>query len=182
VGHPRADALDLLIVEVEHEGRWPLFDDAPEDAELHYTNSFKAISAEKTYRPPRRTPRPRIHGVVTGIVQPLPGADVGAVARLDEHGRYVVQIHFDTAPPGGQKASHAVRMAQPYAGPNHGMHFPLRPGAEVLLGFVDGDPDRPIILGAVPNAIAPSPVAAANANTHRISTAAGVVIEISDRH
>lgn len=179
-GHPHLDALELLFVEVEHEGRWPAFDEAGSE-EASYESSFKAIPAAKTYRPPRRTPRPRIHGLVTGVVQPGRGAALGSQACLDEHGRYTVQFHFDTAPTSAARASHPVRMAQPYAGPGHGMHFPLRPGAEVVIAFVDGDPDRPVIVGAVPNAITPSPVVASTANTHRISTAAGVLVEISER-
>ena len=59
------------------------------------------------------------------------------------------------------KHSSWLRMAQPYAGENHGMHFPLHKGTEVLLTFIDGDPDRPIVQGAVPNAETSSPVTSA---------------------
>ncbi|XXX81333.1 type VI secretion system tip protein TssI/VgrG [Sorangium sp. So ce134] len=178
--HPRFDAPErLLLVEVEHTATLPTFDE--EGVQASYANTFTAVPASIHYRPPRRTPRPRIHGFVTGIVQPGPQGETGGVARLDGDGRYTVQFHFDTALPGEQKSSHPVRMAQPFAGPNHNMHFPLRPGSEVLLVFADGDPDRPIIVGAVPNAAAPSSVNAAVADRHRITTAAGAMIEIRDR-
>ncbi|AUX31876.1 MULTISPECIES: type VI secretion system Vgr family protein [Sorangium] len=178
--HPRLEAPEgLLLVAVEHTATLPTFDEA--DVAASYANTFTAVPARIHYRPPRRTPRPRIHGFVTGVVQPGPEGETGGVARLDGDGRYTVQFHFDTALPGEQKSSHPVRMAQPFAGPNHNMHFPLRPGAEVLLVFADGDPDRPIIVGAVPNAAAPSAVNAALADRHRITTAAGATIEIRDR-
>ncbi|WP_437715851.1 type VI secretion system tip protein TssI/VgrG [Sorangium sp. So ce448] len=178
--HPRFEAPeDLLLVEVEHAARLPAFHEA--GVQASYANTFTAVPGSVSYRPPRRTPRPRIHGFVTGVVQPGPGGESGGVARLDGDGRYTVQFHFDTALPGEQKSSHPVRMAQPFAGPNHNMHFPLRPGAEVLLVFADGDPDRPLIVGSVPNAAAPSAVNTASADRHRITTATGAMIEIRDR-
>ena len=56
-----------------------------------------------------------------------------------------------------------MRLVQPYAGSGYGSHHPLHKGTEVVLAFLDGDPDRPIIVGAVPNAQTPGPYAAANA-------------------
>lgn len=177
--HPRLDRREaLLFTEVVHTATLPLFDE--DGSKARYDNAFTAVPGGVEYRPPRRTPRPRIHGVVTGIVQPGPDGDTGGIARLDAEGRYTVIIHFDTALPGEKKASHPVRMAQPFAGPNHGMHFPLRPGSEVLLAFADGDPDRPVIVGSVPNAAAPSNVNAASADRHRITSATGALIEIRD--
>lgn len=179
VDHPRLAASEpLVFTEVVHEAYIPVFDD---DEAGTYTNSFLAIPGERTYRPPRRTPRPRITGVLTGIVQPGQDGETGGVARIDADGRYTVQFHFDTAAPGEQKASHAVRMAQPYAGPDYGIHFPLRRGTEVLIAFADGDPDRPVIIGALYNAVAPSPVAATNATEHRIRSATGSLFEMSSK-
>ena len=66
---------------------------------------------------------------------------------------------------------------QPFAGPSQGMHFPLRPGTEVLVAFVDGDLDRPVIVGAVPNEITPSPVTSKDAHMHRIASHHGLLIE-----
>ena len=174
-GHPLFSTLDLLFTEVTHDYR------VAGDGKGTYANTFRAVSAKHDYRPERKTKRPRISGFVTGIIQPGPGGAIGGVAQLDEVGRYSVLFHFDTSPPNTQKTSKPVRMAQPFAGPNHGMHFPLRPGSEVLVAFLDGDPDRPIIIGSVPNAIAPSPVNVGNATKNRISTAnGGIVIELGD--
>ena len=72
-------------------------------------------------------------------------------------------------------------MAQPHAGPGYGMHFPLKPGTEVLLAFIDGDPDRPIIIGAVPNEVTPSPVTSVNSQKNQIKTVSGILIELDDR-
>ena len=76
--------------------------------------------------------------------------------ELDGQGRYKVKMPFDLSGRQEGKASHWLRMVQPYAGTDHGMHFPLHKGTEVLLTFVEGDPDRPIIAGAVPNPEKPS--------------------------
>ena len=177
-GHPRLEETPLLVVDARHELTLPVGGEAA--ATSRYECELRLVASRPTYRPPRITPRPRIHGVVTGMVQPGPGGETGGVARLDDEGRYTVQFHFDTTDYDGLKASRPLRMAQPFLGSNHGMHFPLRPGAEVLLAFVDGDPDRPVILGAVPNAVNRSPSVARNANANRITTASGVLLEITD--
>jgi type VI secretion system secreted protein VgrG len=67
-------------------------------------------------------------------------------------------------------------MATPYAGSDHGMHFPLHKGTEVLLTFIDGDPDRPIIQAAVPNPETPSVV---NSEGQASSVAVNVTPESS---
>ena len=87
---------------------------------------------------------------------------------------------FDTAGPGERKASCPVRMMQPLAGPNYGVHFPLKPGTEVTLAFLDGNPDRPVITGAVPNPITPTPVSSPVSTKSRIKTRSGIVIEFED--
>ena len=126
----------------------------------------------------RVTPRPRMAGIMSGIVEAAPGSD-GARPWIDDQGRYRVRLLFDFADHGVQ-ASRAMRMAQAHAGPGIGTHFPLRPGVEVLMAFIDGDVDRPIIIGAVPNALTPTPVADRDAMRHRIRTTSGVLIEIED--
>ena len=88
-------------------------------------------------------------------------------AEIDDLGRYKVILPFDQSGNAEGKASRWVRMAQPYAGANYGMHFPLHKGAEVLLTFVDGDPDRPIISGSVPNPDTMSPVTGGNQDVQR---------------
>jgi type VI secretion system secreted protein VgrG len=176
--HPRLEAEQpLLVTEVVHEAHLPLANETGR-VEAGYRNTFRAITEDVVFRPARRTARPRMPGVVTGVIQPGSAGEIGGVAKLDPSGRYIVQFHFDTAPHrDGSKASHPVRMAQPFAGHGNGMHFPLLPGTEVLIAFANGDPDRPVIVGAVPNPVSPAPVVAAEAHTHRIRSSQGVTIE-----
>ncbi|MFO0553810.1 MAG: type VI secretion system tip protein TssI/VgrG [Polyangiaceae bacterium] len=168
--HPYIDGKRLLIVEVEHSV-----------VAGAYTNRFRAIDSAHRYRPPRSTPRPRIYGLVTGTVAVGTNAPVGGRAQIDDEGRYNIQIHFDAAVrEGHERASHPIRMAQPFAGPNHGFHFPLRPGTEVVIAFLDGDPDRPIIVGSVPNATNRSSVTLKNSHANRIESATGIVLQFSE--
>jgi type VI secretion system secreted protein VgrG len=177
-GHPHLDDPSLLIVEIEHR--------AVQAVGLHgghagegYTNVFKAVDAARPYRPPRVTPRPRIPGVLTAITEPAPKGSAGRVAQLDDQGRYTIRFFFDTGE-ARQRSSAPVRMAQPHAGSGYGVHFPLKPNVEVTVYFVDGDPDRPIIAGAVPNPVTQSPVTAADAVMNRIKTESGIVFQIKD--
>jgi len=130
------------------------------------------------FRPERKTERPRIAGAITARID---AAGSGQYAELDEHGRYKVVLPFDLSGRKDGKASAWVRMAQPYAGSDHGMHFPLHKGTEVLLTFIDGDPDRPIIASAVPNPETPSPVKDSNQTMAAITTGGGNKIHIEDR-
>jgi type VI secretion system secreted protein VgrG len=175
--HPTLGSVDLLIVEVEHEGEQVV--DGGTAAGHGYRNTFKAIPASQTYRPPRVTPRPRIHGVVGGVVDGGPAKGTTR-AYLDDQGRYLVKFFFDTLDDDKQAPSKPVRMAQPHAGPDYGMHLPLKPGTEVLVAFVDGDPDRPVIVGAVPNPVTRSPVDRTNATVHRIKTQSGIYMDLVD--
>ncbi|WP_437528641.1 type VI secretion system tip protein TssI/VgrG [Sorangium sp. So ce726] len=173
-GHPNLESLDLLFVEVEHRATLLTGRDEPR----RYVNTFRAIPGQNTYRPPRVTPTPRIGGVVTGIVDAGPGGG-GNDAQIDDQGRYMVRFLFDTGAAGGV-TSRPVRMLQNHAGANYGTHFPLKPGTEVLIAFVNGDPDRPVIVGAAPNPLTPSPVNSANRSTHRIKTQGGIVFDLVD--
>lgn len=173
VGHPDLDPTALLITEVEHEALFVVRAGVSERP--RYTNTFRAIPAERTFRPARVTPRPPIRGLVNGIIEAVGAQTLGA---HDEQGRYLVRFLFDTTAPGERPASRPVRMLQQHAGENYGTHFPLRPGTEVLIGFVNGDPDRPVIVGAVPNPHKPSPSTGKNPGLHRIRTETGITIDL----
>ncbi len=170
----------LLVVEIEHHAEQPILLGTG-SGRRSYKNTFRAVDAGLPYRPPRRTPKPRIHGVVPGIVEPRPDTNVGTIADLDDQGRYTIRLLFDATPFGERQASSPrVRMLQLHAGPGYGVHFPLKAGVEVLLAFVDGDPDRPIIVGCAPNPLTPSPVVSDQALYHRMNTATGILIEMKD--
>jgi type VI secretion system secreted protein VgrG len=140
---------------------------------------FKAIPAAVPFRPRRVTPRPKIHGVTPGVVQAAPSVDTEQ-PWIDEHGRYLVQMLFDSAAADERPASLPIRMIQAHSGPGYGIHYPLRPNTEVLVAFLGGDPDRPVIVGSVPNAITPTPVVDRDRTMHRLKTMSGVLVEIDD--
>ena len=180
-GHNRK----YLVVELEHEGSqtgafWAGIgeESADKGKELTYSNSFTAIASDIQFRPELKTPKSRFYGTMNATVD---AAGDGQYAELDDEGRYKVKLPFDQSDAGEGKASRWVRMSQPYAGAEHGMHFPLHKGTEVLLSFVDGDPDRPIIAGAVPNYETKSPVTAANQSESVIQTGGRNKIRIEDK-
>jgi uncharacterized protein involved in type VI secretion and phage assembly len=124
-----------------------------------------------------------------------PGVDLGAQRSsasempgkgadypyIDEQGRYKVRLAYDLSGAEATQASHWVRMMQPYGGDNHGQHYPLHGGTEVALGHHNGDPDRPFILGALPNPNTPSPVNADNPSQHILRTWGGNELLFEDR-
>lgn len=143
-----------------------------------YSARFKAIPMDVPFRPHRRTPWPRIDGVINGHIE----ADTsGDYAQIDGEGRYKVKLPFDFGTAKGLTSSRWIRMAQSYAGSGYGTHQPQHKGTEVLIAHIDGDPDRPVIVGAVPNAVTPGPVAKGNATQSVIMTASGMRIELEDQ-
>lgn len=173
-----------LVTEIRHRGsqagallaglKTPL---AGAERGTLYANSFSAIDAATQFRAELTTPRPRIAGTMSATVD---GEGSGDYAELDEFGQYKVQLPFDLSDKEPNKASARVRMATPYSGSNHGMHFPLHKNAEVLLSFVDGDPDQPVIVGAVPNSENRSVVSNANPAINQILTKTGNQLRMND--
>jgi type VI secretion system secreted protein VgrG len=148
-----------------------------ESSHLTYRNVVDALPDAVQYRPERISPWPRVCGVESARVD---GPADSPYAQLDAEGRYKVRLLFDEAahPPGA--ASAWLRMQQPHGGAPEGIHFPLRKGAEVLVAFVHGDPDRPFILGAAPTPKTPSAVVSANETMNVIQTGGQNRLEISD--
>jgi len=144
---------------------------------LYYRNRFTAVPADIQFRAARETPWPQVAGCIPARVD---GQGSGRFAELDEQGRYKVILPFDASGRGNGKASCWLRMMQPYAGEGMGFHAPLHKGTEVLIGFVGGDPDQPVIAAAVPNPVTPSPVTDANATQIALHSAAGQKIRIED--
>lgn len=113
-----------------------------------YSNSFTAIPATVTYRPPRVTRKPRIGGAQTATVVGKSGEEIWT----DQYGRVVVQFHWDRLGKKDEKSSCWIRVAQGWAGKAWGSVFIPRVGMEVIVSFLDGDPDQPIVSGCVYNA------------------------------
>lgn len=178
VGHPRAE-FELIVVEVNHNAVQSLLamGEAGEGAGASYDNTFVCIPQGVQYRAPRVTPKPKVSGVITGIVE---AAQKSPYAELDADGRYKVRFLYDTSEAGDAQASRPVRMSQPHSGNNYGMHFPMRAGTEVILTCVDGDPDRPIIAGTVPNPANGSPVTSGNITRNVIRTGGSNEINMDD--
>ena len=109
---------------------------------------FGAIASSQQYRPTRRTPKPCVNGPQTALVVGPSGEEI----FTDKYGRVKVQFHWDRRGTKNEKSSCWVSVSHPWAGKNFGMvHIP-RIGQEVVVGFLEGDPDRPIIIGRVYNA------------------------------
>ncbi len=142
-----------------------------------YRNEFTAIPLAVLYRPARLTPRPKLHGVMNAQID---ASGAGTRAEIDAEGRYKLVMPFDLSGQAKGKATRWVRMAQPYGGSQHGMHFPLHKGTEVIWTCVDGDPDRPIITGVAPNPLNRSVVSGESHTKNRIQTASGILIEFED--
>ncbi|WP_437315196.1 type VI secretion system Vgr family protein [Sorangium sp. So ce385] len=182
--HPRASFNERhLVVEAHHhgnqsggsEGYKELLDLPHEDV---YFVEITAIPAGTQFRPESRTPWPRIYGYENGIVD---GPADSEYAQIDGLGRYSVKLYFDESSLKGGSASTFVRMMQPHGGGIEGFHFPLRKGTEVVLSFLGGDPDRPVISGVVPNALTPSPVTSGNHTKNVIQTGGRNRIELEDK-
>jgi type VI secretion system secreted protein VgrG len=182
--HPRAPLnRAYLATAVEHEGNDSGgAKDIEELLDLKklevYLVTVQAIPADLQVRSPRRTPWPRVDGVVEGIVD---GPAESPYAQIDEHGRYHVRLFFDESGLPDGKASMWVRMLQPHGGNPEGFHFPLRKGTEVAIVFLGGDPDRPAIVGAVPNPLNPSVVTSANHTQNVVMTGGSNRLEMEDK-
>ena len=112
-------------------------------------SATSSASARRTpnYRTPRITPRPVIAGPQTAVVVGASGNEI----ETDKHGRIKVQFHWDRLGKKDQNSSCWVRVAQPWAGKGYGMFSLPRVDDEVVVHFLDGDPDRPLVIGAVYN-------------------------------
>lgn len=142
-----------------------------------FSSDLEVLPKSVPFRPPRLTRKPRIHGLMHGKVD---GEAAGTPAPIDEQGRYRIILPFDLAGEVGIAASRWMRMAQTFTGPAYGMHFPLHIGAEVVVAHIDGDPDRPIIVGSVPNPSTMTTVNQENATQSVMRTMGDIVFELED--
>jgi len=182
--HPRiAFNNEYLTIEIDHLGNQSA---SAEDLEMlfgvdpfkeTYLATVHAIPHATQFRAERRTPWPRIDGVVDGVVD---GVAASPYAQIDGHGRYKVNIFFDEGDAIDGSRSTWVRMLQPHSGTVEGHHFPLRKGTEVHVVFLGGDPDRPVIVGAAHNAETPSVVTQSNYTKNVIRTGSNNFIEMED--
>ncbi|MFO0609107.1 MAG: type VI secretion system tip protein TssI/VgrG [Polyangiales bacterium] len=125
---------------------------APDGFDDRYENRFithrlKQAASSVPFRPARATPRPVVEGPQTARVVGPAGEDI----HTDEHGRIKVQLHWDREGREDEKSSCWIRCAQGWSGGQWGFVFIPRIGMEVVVQFLEGDPDRPLVTGCVYN-------------------------------
>jgi type VI secretion system secreted protein VgrG len=113
-----------------------------------YVNQFELLPHPTAYRPTRVTPIPIVYGSQTAMVVGPAGEEI----YVDNYGRVKVQFHWDRLGKYDDKSSCWIRVSQNWAGKQWGAMFIPRIGQEVIIDFLEGDPDRPIITGRVYNA------------------------------
>ena len=134
--HPKRPHLVLeTLFEGRLQGEWSL--------------SAVAVPADVPYRTPRRTPKPRVHGVQSATVVGPAGQEI----HVDELGRVRVELHWDRAGHHNERSSCWVRVSQGWGGAGYGTIVLPRIGQEVFLAFLEGDPDQPVVTGRAFNAM-----------------------------
>ena len=146
--HPRADQNDeYLIVSTQYELQSNEYESGGA-AHTPLSMAFTAIpNKRQTFRPTRISPKPIVQGPQTAVVVGKKGEEIWT----DQYGRVMVQFHWDRYGESNEKSSCWVRVAQAWAGKAWGGIFIPRIGQEVIVEFLEGDPDRPIITGSVYN-------------------------------
>ncbi|EJL05507.1 type VI secretion system Vgr family protein [Pseudomonas fluorescens Q2-87] len=158
-GHPRAQCNDLwLLTQVTHHGRQPqvLEETAPggPDGFQGYSNTFMATPWQVFYRPPLHHQKPAAHGYQLAVVT----GPVDSEIHCDEFGRVKVQLIWDRDGKRDEHSSCWLRVASGWAHDRYGGVMIPRVGMEVLVGFIDGDVDKPVVVGCLPNGANPPPL------------------------
>ena len=131
---------------VEHAARTNSYRSGNPEADRDYTNRFICLPEALPYRPERSTPLPRPK-LQTAVVVGVPGEEI----TTDKYGRIKVHFRWDRQAPGDHRSSCWLRIAQPWSGKGWGMTTLPRVGQEVVVDFLDGDPDGPLVIGSVYN-------------------------------
>ncbi|TWT43685.1 Phage-related baseplate assembly protein [Phycisphaerae bacterium RAS1] len=151
IEHPRAALnAEFMVTHLSHRGTQSQSTQEQDSGTgTRYEVDIRAIPAATEFRPPRKTPRPVIVGSQTALVV---GASGEEIYTDDEgYGRVKIQFHWDRESQYNENSSFWVRVSQGWAGGNYGMICLPRVGQEVIVDFLEGNPDRPIITGRVYN-------------------------------
>jgi type VI secretion system secreted protein VgrG len=138
----------FVITTVHHTATEPLAYETGSPMGEDYSNSFTCIPESVVFRPARVSPEPMISGVQTAVVVGPSGEEI----HTDEYGRVKVQFHWDREGKKDESSSCWIRVAHSSAGRKWGVLSIPRIGQEVVVDFLEGDPDRPLIVGSVYNA------------------------------
>ncbi|MFT3765895.1 MAG: type VI secretion system tip protein TssI/VgrG [Minicystis sp.] len=144
--HPKSElgpGKRLLVVESQLSGEVPGL----------WTHACTAVSAEAPYRPPAQAKKPRVHGVESATVVGPPGEEI----HVDELGRVRVHFHWDRESKMNDDSSAWIPVSQPWGGAGFGGTNLPRVGQEVIVDFLGGNPDRPVIVGRVFTALQKTP-------------------------
>lgn len=146
-GHPRKSFdIQYLITSTSIELSSQAYH-AGSGGQTQFSISLEAVDAREPYRPPRLTPKPTIHGTQTAMVVGPKSEEI----YTDQFGRVKVQFPWDRYGKRDENSSCFVRVGQLWAGKSWGGIYIPRIGQEVIVSFLEGDPDRPIIIGSVYN-------------------------------
>ncbi len=168
---PRSDQnREYLVTSVTHRVRIDSFDSSASSSN-QYSNNFTVIDSNTPYRTTRLTPKPFVQGPQTAEVVGPSGEEI----YTDKHGRVKVQFHWDRLGKKNENSSCWIRVSHPWAGKGWGAVSIPRIGQEVIVDFLEGDPDKPIITGRVYNADVMPPydlpasavVSGTKSNTHK---------------
>ncbi|MDH5692238.1 MAG: type VI secretion system tip protein VgrG [Gammaproteobacteria bacterium] len=134
-----------FVFRVKHQGvETQALQELASSERNYYKNTFECIPVETSYIPQRRIPKPRIQGAQTAIVVGPSEEEI----HTDEYGRVRVKFHWDREQ-SSETSSCWIRVAQMWSGTSWGAMFIPRVGQEVVVEFLEGDPDRPLITGCV---------------------------------
>jgi len=143
---PKQDG-EYLIVSADYDLQNNTWESGGEGEEATYLCTMSLLQSRQQFRPARTTPRPTMGGPQTAVVVG-PAADE---IHTDKHGRIKVQFHWDRYGKRDENSSCWMRVSQPWAGKDWGTVSVPRIGQEVIVDFLEGDPDQPIITGRVYN-------------------------------
>ncbi|QEF98452.1 Phage-related baseplate assembly protein [Stieleria maiorica] len=139
------EGAEVVITAIQHSASEPMGYETGEDAGLAYRNSITCLPSSRVFRTRRSTAKPIISGVQTAIVTGPPGEEI----YPDEFGRVKCQFHWDRYGEKDDKSSCWIRVSQVHAGSGFGGISIPRIDEEVVVSFLEGDPDRPLVTGRV---------------------------------
>jgi type VI secretion system secreted protein VgrG len=147
-GYPRSDQNgEYLVTSTTSQAVSNEYSAGAGAGEYEFSCSFTAISSKEQFRPPRVTPKPVVNGPQTALVVGSAGEEI----YTDEYGRIMVQFHWDRLGKKNENSSCWIRVGQLWASSGWGSMWLPRIGMEVIVDFIEGDPDRPIVTGCVYN-------------------------------
>ena len=148
-GHPRKDQNDReylltgVTIRIDNGG----YATGTGDSGQFFACQFQAMPLTQNFRPVRETPKPLVQGPQTAVVVGPKGEEI----YVDKFGRVKVQFHWDRYGKADENSSCYIRVSQYWAGKNWGAIYTPRIGQEVVVEFLEGDPDQPLIVGSVYN-------------------------------